>query len=318
MMTRCLNCMQEFDDIYGVCPHCGDIRGEAKINPNALPPGTVLNGRYLVGNNNFSTDTFKYYIGYDLFMYRKCIIKELFLQDFASREGLYSVVTEDEKIYFDQCMTNFRKCAENLALFQTSPYVNRIYDHFPENGTYYQITEQLDHSRWFSLRQLLKRKKRMAPQEAVPIILKVIAGMKEIHDKGFLHLNITPDEVMLTVDGDLRIYSSENAVKMPVKRNYKPVLITPGYTAREVYDTTNKYLGPRTDVYSVAALLYRILTGRLAADSIARQCGDELIRPSEMGIILPGNMEKALLHALEVGWKKRTQTMEQFEAELKS
>ena len=49
MITRCLNCMQEFDDICGVCPHCGYIPGQPAKQPFELKPGTKLKNRYVIG-----------------------------------------------------------------------------------------------------------------------------------------------------------------------------------------------------------------------------------------------------------------------------
>ena len=46
---RCVNCMKEFDEKYGLCPHCGHIIGTPAKEPFQLPPGTILSGRYLVG-----------------------------------------------------------------------------------------------------------------------------------------------------------------------------------------------------------------------------------------------------------------------------
>ena len=48
-MIRCLNCMQEFDEQYGVCPHCGHIPGEDPKEAFQLRPGVMLAGRYVIG-----------------------------------------------------------------------------------------------------------------------------------------------------------------------------------------------------------------------------------------------------------------------------
>ena len=48
-MIRCLNCMNMFDEVYGVCPHCGFIPGSPPKEAYHLFPGTVLKDRYIVG-----------------------------------------------------------------------------------------------------------------------------------------------------------------------------------------------------------------------------------------------------------------------------
>lgn len=48
-MERCLGCMNEYDEVYDVCPYCGYIKGTAAKSRNHLEPGTILIDRYLIG-----------------------------------------------------------------------------------------------------------------------------------------------------------------------------------------------------------------------------------------------------------------------------
>ena len=174
MLIRCMDCMDLYDDRFYVCPHCGSLRGKSAKIPNSLPPGTVLNDRYLIGDPCRNTRFIMHYIGYDPRMDRKCVIKEFCPEEYVFRDGsdLISLrLDKDQKRYLDGALSDFRESAEKLMLFQASPYVSRIYDYFPENGTYYQVMECLEYPRWTDLKQLLRKEIKMDPQKAARIIL---------------------------------------------------------------------------------------------------------------------------------------------------
>ena len=48
-MVRCLNCMNEYDEQFEICPHCGFVRGSVAKEAYHLYPGVLLNGRYKIG-----------------------------------------------------------------------------------------------------------------------------------------------------------------------------------------------------------------------------------------------------------------------------
>lgn len=95
------------------------------------------------------------------------------------------------------------------------------------------------------------------------------------------------------------------------------VVLKHGYAPKEQYARRGRQ-GPFTDIYALAATLYRVITGHVPPDSIERMEEDNLMSPSAMGCSLPAQAEDALLKALSVSAADRYQTMAQFKADLTS
>ena len=85
MRTRCLGCMEEYDDAYGLCPNCGYEPDTDVDSPIHMQPGVVLHGRYLIGKvlgfGGFGVT----YIGWDFTLQQKVAIKEYLPSEFATR-----------------------------------------------------------------------------------------------------------------------------------------------------------------------------------------------------------------------------------------
>lgn len=85
MNTLCLGCMQEFDDQYTICPHCGYAVGTKAAEAIHMSPGTVLHNRYIVGKvlgfGGFGVT----YIAWDKKLEQKVAIKEYLPSEFSTR-----------------------------------------------------------------------------------------------------------------------------------------------------------------------------------------------------------------------------------------
>ena len=75
---RCLNCMKTYDDEYGVCPHCGYISSGKAKELYQLPPGIVLNNRYLIGTALGVGGFGITYVAWDQKLEQKVAIKEFY------------------------------------------------------------------------------------------------------------------------------------------------------------------------------------------------------------------------------------------------
>ena len=85
-MKRCLNCMEEIDDEYDVCPHCGFVQGTSPEFPIHLYPGTTLNnGRYIVGTVMSFGGFGVVYRAWDQQLEIKVAIKECFPTNLVTR-----------------------------------------------------------------------------------------------------------------------------------------------------------------------------------------------------------------------------------------
>jgi serine/threonine protein kinase len=95
------------------------------------------------------------------------------------------------------------------------------------------------------------------------------------------------------------------------------VVVKPGYAPEEQYRTKGNQ-GPWTDVYSVAASMYRCITGLVPPDALDRLDEDELVAPSILGVNIPDKVECELMTALAIKSNKRTQSIDAFQKELLS
>ena len=93
------------------------------------------------------------------------------------------------------------------------------------------------------------------------------------------------------------------------------MILKPGYTPAEQY-RNNGVPGPWTDVYALAATLYRCLTGRVPPEAMERLIQDEIRPPAAFGVQIQPSAEESLMHALAVRAKDRYQTMEAFQRDM--
>lgn len=312
----CLGCIEKYSDQYDVCPHCGYVDGTPPKEAYHLVPGTILHGRYIVGKvigyGGFGVT----YIGYDGVFEHKIAIKEYLPGEFATRSlGMtqVTVYTGDRAEQFQGGIEKFVNEAQRLAKFKSTPGVVSVYDSFKENNTAYIIMEYLDGE---SLKNRLQREGQISVDESLNIILPILSALKEIHKEGILHRDISPDNIFLCSDGQIKLLDF-GAARYATSSHSKSlsVIVKPGYAPQEQYRSKGDQ-GPWTDVYACAATLYKMITGVTPEDSMERGNKDTLVPPSKLGIKIPKNKENAIMNAMNLQIEDRTQTAEAFEDDL--
>jgi beta-lactam-binding protein with PASTA domain len=193
--------------------------------------------------------------------------------------------------------------------------IARVYDCIAENETGYIINEYLEGT---SLKDILDSGKKYGWEEALAVIQPLLAGLGKLHQQGVVHLDIAPENIILTNAGDVKLINF-GATKYSTTANSKSlaVILKPGYAPEEQYRSMGEK-GPWSDVYALAAVLYHMITGVVPDESVERAMIDNLKTPSELGIKLTKSAENALLNALNVYRENRTQTAERFLQELSS
>ncbi len=321
MNRLCMGCMKEYDDRFDICPHCGYAFDTPPKQSYHIPPGSVLQQRYIVGRAMGFGGFGITYVGWDYVMSRKVAIKEYLPSEFATRMPTQLKVTvysgEREEQYKEGLIKTMEE-AKRLAKFESVPGIVQIYDCFEENGTSYIIMEFLE---GMSLKQYLTEKGKMTPEQALPVVLQIAAAMEEVHKTGILHRDIAPDNIYVLNPEEpdaLQVKLLDfGAARYATTKHSKSlsVIIKPGYAPEEQYRSRGDQ-GSWTDVYALAATLYKMLTGVTPEDAMERSVKDEVKRPSKMGIKLAKPTETALMNALNVKIQDRTQTMEEFSQEL--
>ena len=148
---------------------------------------------------------------------------------------------------------------EEYALVQRvkSPHVARIYDHGTAQEHAYLVME------FFEGGDLQKRLggKALAPAECLRLFRQLMMALGDIHEKGVLHRDLKPQNLMFRDDGTLAIVDFGIAKHIDAidMTGAGEILGTPRYMSPE--QVQGKTLDLRTDIYSAGVLLYQMLTG---------------------------------------------------------
>lgn len=318
MKTLCLGCMQEYEGDFNVCPYCGYEQDAPAKEVYHIMPGTIIKDQYIVGRvlgfGGFGIT----YIGFDMKLQQKVAIKEYFPSEFATRmphETVVRVFAGEKREQFEAGMKKTLDEAKRLAEFRQTPGITHIFAFFEENQTAYIVMELLEGE---TLKDRLKREKKISVEEALPIVLAVISALKEVHTKDIIHRDISPDNIYLLRDGQVKLLDFGAARQVTTTHSKSlTVILKLGYAPVEQYQSGGNQ-GPWTDVYSLAATFYRMITGIRPPESPDRRVTDTLKEPSKLGVAIDKNIENALMNALQVRVGDRTKSMEEFENQLNS
>ena len=321
-MQRCYGCFEAplsvlepgSNDASAVCPNCGFSPSNYRRTMMSLALGTVLCSRYVLGRVLGSGGFGITYLAFDQRLQVPVAIKEFLPRALvARRDGDTDVIIHSESALeeFAHHKAAFLDEARMLARFAQEPGIVSVLDHFEENGTAYIVmmhVEGITVEEWLSLNG-----NRVSFTEAVAILLPVMDSLETVHAAGIIHRDISPDNILVTKARQVRLLDfgaarsfageSEGTVSILLKRGYAPP---------EQYRGNRQEQGPWTDIYSVAATLYRMITGVMPEDVIGRMQGETLKKPTECGVSMPETAEAVLMRALALDRRERPHGMRVF------
>lgn len=314
-MELCYQCFQEFDG--DICPYCGyDAEKNREKYPRALPHGTALGGRYIVGKVLGQGGFGITYIAYDYQEQQLVAVKEYFPDSLASREDRTTVSPfSGEKgeafAYGKEC---FLKEAETLSQFIGHRSIVRVFSYFEENNTAYFAMEYIVGASL--LDYIAQRGGSLSFEETEGVLLPVMVALSQIHEKGFIHRDIAPDNIILQSNGEPKLIDFGAARYSLGDRSLSfDIVLKHGYAPKEQYARHGRQ-GPFTDIYAMGATIYKCLTGRTPPDAIDRTDEDTLIPLDVMGVRLPYQAQDAIMRAMAISSSDRFQSMSEFRAAL--
>ena len=211
----------------------------------------------------------------------------------------------EKKEYYNTGLNKFVNEAKSLAKFYALPGIVAVKDFFRENGTAYIVMEFVD---GVTLKQRLAQLGgKMPADEALSMMRPLMKSLAQVHTTGIIHRDISPDNIMLTKSGEVKLLDF-GAARDYVSDNSKTVQLKPGYAPEEQYRTRGVQ-GPWTDVYALCATIYRMITGETPPESLERKSEDPIIPPSRKGAQITNLAENALLKGLAVMQKDRFQNV---------
>ena len=309
-----MGCMNPLPEGRAECGICGyPANGE---NPSLyLPVGTVLSERYLVGRVLEVGGDGAVYIGYDKVLKSAILIREFLPDTLCGRaeNGTSVAVIGGCENTFRDYRERFRTHARALARLRELPSLIPLYDIFDENGTAYTVGE---HCEGLSLEERLGQLGgRMSWDEARPLFMPLMSTLIAMHSAGICHYGLSPSNLVLAADGRLHMRGFSIQEARSASTDLKPRMI-PGYSAPEQYGAGGE-MGAWTDVYGLAAVIFRALTGNPPPEALSRvKQSSDLLVPADVAQTLPDHVAVALYNALQVRPDARTRTMKEFRDKL--
>ena len=281
-VRRCMKCMHPLAAGETVCPECGRAYGSAKAEPFALKPGTILEGKYLVGEMLGQGGFGITYIGFDLLLEQKVAIKEYYPMStgMVSREGHSTVVWSSAmmgKTGTQRGFDSFLKEARKMAKLGGIPGVVGVKSVFIQNETAYIVMDFIEGE------TLLKKLQKNGPMDfdsCVKLMTPIMQALAEVHEHGIIHRDISPDNIMVRPDGKLILLDLGAAKDLDIQGNDGSVqssqmVAKHGFSPIEQYSKSGK-VGPWTDIYAMAATIYYCCTGILPPPATDRTIDDTL------------------------------------------
>ena len=227
---RCYKCMEEISDAT-VCPHCGYLQNQTAENKQYLAPGTVLGGVYTVGIVLGSGGFGVTYIGWDENLRRKVAIKEYFPSSLSTRipgQTFITAFTGEKQQIFNHGKERFVEEARLLMRFTGEDGIVSVYDVLEENGTVYMVMEYIE---GITLKQSIEKFGKIPERQLLDCMIPMLLSLKFVHNAGFTHRDISPDNIMCLPDGSVKLLDF-GAARYSVMEESKSlsVIVKQGYT----------------------------------------------------------------------------------------
>ena len=308
----CMNCMKEKGEAE-VCPYCG-FDERAPQGELFLPLRTVIASRYAVGRYLGSNGDGATYLGYDVRNESPIIIREYLPANLITRREDYTVkplLRQAEN--FAVCKEQFLSMWRGIARMRELTGVMTIYDITEDYGTVYVISEYIE---TITFRDYLAAQPsgRLPWEEVKKLFMPLISTMSELHKAGIVHGCISPNSLRICKDGRVRLFQF-SIPEVRTVGEILPTAISPGFAALEQYSESDVF-GPRSDVYSFSALIYRSLTGNTLPEAPQRINDETIIIPDEVRKNTPEYVFEALWRGLRVNSKLRTSSLESLQEQL--
>ncbi len=302
----CPHCLSPIEERRSACPFCG--KSLENCNPTgALPFGYLLAGRYTMGRVMQVDGEGILYSAVANQSGVRVEIKEYLPVTLSSgRDGALCVQPKPgSEVLFKTTHMDFADLYRALQRITPATGLVAVLDVLEANGTVYavlEVTQGVPLERYLSLRG-----GPLPPEEARSLMQPVMEGVAALHKIGLVHRGVAPANIRITEGGLARLSGYATLGLRNLGSELKAQLYE-GYTAPEQY-FAEQFEGRYTDVYSVAAVFYRLVTGQAPVPAIQRKVMDSLPVARQVERTVPGYVSAVLGQAMRLEPSERVQTI---------
>ena len=282
----------------GRAPVKGDAGPAQTDAANALPPKTRLQEyeiHRVLGSGGFGIT----YLAFDHHLNGPVALKEYFFAGLAVR-GEGGAVTPGSTSRADDYEWGLDRFLHEAQVLNglNHPSIVRVHRYFRANQTAYIV---MDYVEGESLADYLDKHGKLTPEQWKPWLDALLDGLEHVHRQDYLHRDVKPGNIVLRADAngaDQPVLIDFGAARRATAGRTQQLtqVFSPGYAPIEQLSSTSRQ-GPFTDIYALAAVSYRVLTGEPAPSAADRVERDEL-NPLEQRL---GQRGDPLLAALDSG-----------------
>ncbi len=311
----CPYCLQPLPGAAQSCPHCG--KSFAGRNPGGtLPVGTVLAGRYTVGEMlSIDGEGILYRGAENLGRFRVTIKEYLPITLTAERtaESTLRPKTGSE-VLFKTPRMDFADLYRSIQRITPANGLEAVLDVVEANNSVYAILENLGGT---PLDQWLENHPgTIRPDDACTMLQPVFEGVAAMHKIGLVHRGICPENIRVMENDRCRL-AGYAPVGLRTAGSGLHEQLYEGYSAPEQYSTA-EFEGRYTDEYSLAAVFYRMVCGQAPVPAAQRIVADSNPRAKSVNSSLPLYVSQVLQLGLRLRPMERIQTVPQLYQALSS
>ena len=198
-------------------------------------------------------------------------------------------------------LRRFRNESKAIAVL-SHPNIVKVYDVSFGDRIQYIVMEYID---GITLKQYIEQQGEIKWREALYFTVQILRALQHAHEKGIIHRDIKPQNIMLLQDGTIKVtdFGIARFSQAETQTMTDKAIGSVHYIAPE--QARGGYINDKADIYSVGVMLYEMLTGQLPfvadnAVSVAiMQMQAEPTPPSRINPSIPKGLEEITMHAME-------------------
>lgn len=300
--TYCMGCMHPLEDGHK-CKYCQFDIEKYTPDGHVMPAGTIIgNGQYLIGRALGQGGFGITYIGMDLNLLKQVAIKEFFPKGMVVRDCtksldllIYEKLSEED---FEKGVSAFLREGRILASLKSNDGIVSIHNFFRENNTAYLV---MDYVEGQTLKSYINALGPMTLDDTLGLMKPTLTSLYSLHQKSIIHRDISADNLIISDINHLTLIDFGAArIINPNSTVTSTILCKNGFSAIEQYNSDG-FLGPWTDIYSLCACIYFMLTGTVPQNSTSRYISDELKPLSDFENLASNEESLPILSAIMKG-----------------